>query len=91
MRRSILYAFSLLALAACNGGNITGNAPAESSAEAGSADWGAAPAGKPTVEKRRFEARVPVGAIDAAQSGAALSQAANQVAQQVPDWVGTQR
>jgi cholesterol transport system auxiliary component len=49
------------------------------------------PPGKPTVEKRRFEARVPVSAIDAAQSGIALSQAANQVAQQVSDWVGAQR
>ncbi len=49
------------------------------------------PAGKPTVEKRRFEARVPVAEINAEQSGAALSQAANQVAQQVSDWVGAQR
>ncbi len=40
------------------------------------------------VEKRRFEARVPVAAIDAASSGVALNQAANQVAAQVADWVG---
>lgn len=49
------------------------------------------PAGSTAVQKQRFEARVPVAAIDAAQAGAALSQAANQVAQQVSDWVGTQR
>ena len=40
------------------------------------------------VEKRRFEARVPVAAIDAASAGPALSDAANQVAAQVADWVG---
>jgi cholesterol transport system auxiliary component len=44
-------------------------------------------AGQTTVEKRRFEARVPVAAIDAVSAGAALSQAANQVAAQVADWV----
>ncbi len=49
------------------------------------------PAGKTNVEKRRFEARVAVGEIDAAQSAVALSQAANQVAQQVADWVAAQR
>lgn len=49
------------------------------------------PVGKASVEKRRFEARVPVAEIDAAQAGVALSQAANQVAQQVSDWVATQR
>jgi cholesterol transport system auxiliary component len=41
-----------------------------------------------TVEKRRFEARVPVAAIDAASAGTALNDAANQVATQVADWVG---
>ena len=40
------------------------------------------------VEKRRFEARVPVAAIDAANAGTALGQAANQVAAEVADWVG---
>jgi cholesterol transport system auxiliary component len=40
------------------------------------------------VERRRFEARVPVAAIDAASAGPALNQAANQVATQVADWVG---
>ena len=40
------------------------------------------------VEKRRFEARVPVSAIAAAPAGAALNQAANQVAGEVADWVG---
>ncbi|MBB4152732.1 cholesterol transport system auxiliary component [Sphingomonas jinjuensis] len=40
------------------------------------------------VEKRRFEARVPVAAIDADAAGTGLSQAANQVAGQVADWVG---
>jgi cholesterol transport system auxiliary component len=41
-----------------------------------------------TFEKRRFEARVPVAAIDAASAGTALNRAANQVAGQVADWVG---
>ncbi|MDO7843116.1 ABC-type transport auxiliary lipoprotein family protein [Sphingomonas sp. CA1-15] len=40
------------------------------------------------IEKRRFEARVPVAAIDALGSSAALNQAANQVAGEVADWVG---
>ena len=40
------------------------------------------------VEKRRFEARVPVAAIDAVSAGPALNQAANQVAGEVADWVG---
>jgi len=40
------------------------------------------------VEKRRFEARVAVTPIEAAPVGAALNQAANQVAAQVADWVG---
>ena len=40
------------------------------------------------VEKRQFEARVPVTAIDPASAGTALNQAANQVAGEVADWVG---
>lgn len=44
--------------------------------------------GQANTEKRRFEARVPVAAIDAVSAGPALNQAANQVAQQVADWVG---
>ncbi|AJP74632.1 ABC-type transport auxiliary lipoprotein family protein [Sphingomonas hengshuiensis] len=40
------------------------------------------------IEKRRFEARVPVAAIEAAPVSIALNQAANQVATQVADWVG---
>ena len=40
------------------------------------------------VEKRRFEARVPVSAIDAPSAAAALNQAANQVAGEVATWVG---
>ncbi|RYY26325.1 MAG: ABC transporter [Sphingomonadales bacterium] len=40
------------------------------------------------VEKRRFEARVPVAPIEARTSAAALNTAANQVAGQVADWVG---
>jgi cholesterol transport system auxiliary component len=40
------------------------------------------------IEKQRFEARVPVSAVDAGAAGAALNTAANQVAQQVADWVG---
>ena len=45
-------------------------------------------AGSPVVQKRRFEARVPVTAIDAVSAGPALNQAANQVATEVADWVG---
>ena len=40
------------------------------------------------LDKRRFEARVPVPVIDAASVGPALNDAANQVAAQVADWVG---
>lgn len=40
------------------------------------------------VEKRRFEARVPVSAIAAAPVGIALNQAANTVAGEIADWVG---
>jgi cholesterol transport system auxiliary component len=44
--------------------------------------------GATEVEKRRFEARAPVTAIDAANAGPALNTAANQVATEVADWVG---
>ncbi|WP_342657761.1 ABC-type transport auxiliary lipoprotein family protein [Sphingomonas sp. NY01] len=44
--------------------------------------------GQSNVEKRRFEARVPVTAIDAQNAGPAINQAANQVAVQVADWIG---
>nr|WP_156457892.1 ABC-type transport auxiliary lipoprotein family protein [Sphingomonas sp. Leaf412] len=44
-------------------------------------------AGRTAVEKRRFEARVPVAAIDAAAAGPALNQAANTVAGEVAAWV----
>lgn len=40
------------------------------------------------VEKRRFEARVPVRQIAAGPVGVALNQAANTVAGEVADWVG---
>lgn len=40
------------------------------------------------VVTRRFEARVPVTAIEPALAGAALNQAANQIAEQVAAWVG---
>lgn len=43
--------------------------------------------GSDTVEKQRFEARVPVSAIKAGPVGVAINQAANQVAAQVADWV----
>lgn len=39
-------------------------------------------------ERRRFEVRVPLAAIDAASAGTALNRAANQVAGQVADWIG---
>ena len=41
-----------------------------------------------SVETRRFEAHVPVPALDAASAPAALNQAANQVAAEVAAWVG---
>jgi cholesterol transport system auxiliary component len=44
--------------------------------------------GTNAVETRRFEARVPVAAIDAANAPAALNRAANDVAAQVAAWVG---
>lgn len=39
------------------------------------------------IQTRRFEARVPVNEIEAAAVGAALNQAANQVAAEVADWL----
>jgi cholesterol transport system auxiliary component len=44
--------------------------------------------GPETVVTRRFEARVPVGAIDRANVAPALNAAANQVAAQVAGWIG---
>jgi cholesterol transport system auxiliary component len=44
--------------------------------------------GNDAVETRRFEARVPVAAIDAASAPEALNRAANQVAGEVAAWVG---
>ena len=44
--------------------------------------------GKTSVEKRRFEARVPVAAIDAPSAAAGINQAANQVSTQLADWIG---
>jgi len=44
--------------------------------------------GAESVETRRFEARVPVAAIDPLTVGPALNQAANQVAAQVAAWIG---
>ncbi len=44
--------------------------------------------GAETVVTRRFEARVPVAAIDRANVAPALNTAANQVAVQVADWLG---
>ena len=44
--------------------------------------------GQTAVEKRRFEARVPVATIDATTAGVALNDAANQVAAQVAAWAG---
>jgi cholesterol transport system auxiliary component len=41
------------------------------------------------VVARRFEARVPVAAIDSAAVGPALNQAANQIAAEVATWIGT--
>ncbi|HEY0044738.1 MAG TPA: ABC-type transport auxiliary lipoprotein family protein [Allosphingosinicella sp.] len=44
--------------------------------------------GSDAVETRRFEARVPVVAVDAASAPDALNRAANQVAAEVAAWVG---
>ncbi len=44
--------------------------------------------GQEGTQKRRFEARVPLPAIDAASVGPALNQAANEVAAKIADWVG---
>lgn len=44
--------------------------------------------GAKTFEKRRFEAREPIGAIAPESAGTALNQAANRVAAEVADWVG---
>ena len=44
--------------------------------------------GADRVETRRFEARVPVAAVDAASAAPALNQAANQVAAEVATWIG---
>lgn len=44
--------------------------------------------GKDRIETRRFEARVPVAAIDAATVPPALNRAANQVAAEVAAWIG---
>ena len=40
------------------------------------------------VEKQRFEARIPLAQVEAAQVGTALNQAANQVADKVAAWIG---
>lgn len=40
------------------------------------------------VEKKRFEARVPVASLDGEVVGAALNKAANQVAGEVAAWIG---
>ena len=44
--------------------------------------------GQQSLQTQRFEARVPVTAQDAVTIAPALNQAANQVAQQVADWLG---
>lgn len=44
-------------------------------------------AGQSAIEKRRFEARVPVAAIEPTAAAEALGRAANDVAGQVADWV----
>lgn len=44
--------------------------------------------GEDKVRTRRFEARIPLGTIDAPSAAAALNQAANQVAADVAAWLG---
>lgn len=41
------------------------------------------------LQSRRFETRVPVSAIEPAPAGKALNKAANQIAVDVANWVGT--
>ncbi|MDO6416032.1 ABC-type transport auxiliary lipoprotein family protein [Sphingomonas sp. BIUV-7] len=45
--------------------------------------------GSTQIETRRFSARVPVASEDPQPVGMALDQAANQVAGEVADWIGT--
>jgi cholesterol transport system auxiliary component len=45
--------------------------------------------GSDKIETRRFSARVPVASEDPQPVGMALDQAANQVAGEVADWIGT--
>lgn len=47
-----------------------------------------APVGGQPVQRKRFSASVPVGAIDAASVGGPINQAANKVAGEVAAWVG---
>ena len=44
--------------------------------------------GEGRVETRRFEARVPIAAVDVASVAPALNQAANQIAADVAAWIG---
>lgn len=44
--------------------------------------------GQAAVEKRRFEARLPVAAIEPGAVAVALNQAANEVTGEIADWVG---
>lgn len=44
--------------------------------------------GSDAIETRRFEARVPIAAVDAASAAPALNQAANQIAAEVATWIG---
>jgi cholesterol transport system auxiliary component len=41
-----------------------------------------------SVEKKRFESRRPVSAVEAGPTGSALNEAANDVAVQVSEWIG---
>jgi cholesterol transport system auxiliary component len=41
-----------------------------------------------TIEKKRFEARRRVSAVEPGPAGSALNEAANDVAAQVSDWIG---
>lgn len=41
-----------------------------------------------SVDKKRFEVRRPVTAVEAGPAGIALNEAANEVAVQVSDWIG---
>ena len=82
MKRLALTLGASLALSGCFGGRgIVAEAVAVYDATLARTGGG--------VVTRRFEARVPVAAPDAANVAPALNQTANQIAAEVAAWIGT--